>query len=272
MTKFFIAVLFLFSVEKVFSQYGLQMTLYHPDKIKQTETILILDYSDPHNKNMELPISKAMIKVWKSNPFQVMSKEEAISNYGNLNNKDFRNPQYSFIFITYGTSTYNNHPTDRRMILTYFLGDKGKRNLTDPVTAIAQSELNYELYDLEAGLIKDLQLLQTQVASGVFVKTEAADPIIKQKTLCIPHSFMQKGTEEKLKIYPYKYKFVSKEVLSNAIRSRNDTLCFIEQTNVDLPMMTVIDIATGKALFHGKAGPPVVGFIDDIKSLKKSLK
>src|SRR4051812_9001879 len=109
-------ILFLFLSGKTFAQYGIPMTLYHPDKIKQTETILILDYKDPHNKNIELTISKAMIRVWKSNSFQVMSRSEAIDNFRNLNNPDFRNPQYSFIYINYGTSAYGNRPTDRRMI------------------------------------------------------------------------------------------------------------------------------------------------------------
>jgi hypothetical protein len=269
---FSITALFLLFSGKTFCQYGISMTLYHVEKMKQTETILILDYADPHNKNIDLTLNKAMLKVWKSNQFQVMNKEEAMSNYRNLNNKDFRNPQYSFIYITYGTSAYGNHPTDRRMILTYFLTEKATRNPTDPVTAIAQSELNYDLYDLESGLIKDLQLLQSQIESGVFAKAEAADPSIKLKTLYIPVSFMQKGSEEKLKIYPYKYKIVSKEVLSYVIKTKPDSLCFIEQTNIDSPMMTVIDLGTGKPLYHAKAGPPVVGFIDDIKSLKKSLK
>jgi hypothetical protein len=114
--------------------------------------------------------------------------------------------------------------------------------------------------------------LQAQVEAGYFVKGEVADPVIKTKILYIPDGFMQKGSEEKLKIYPYKYKIVSKEVLSYVIKTKPDSICFIEQTNLDSPMMTVIDVGSGKPLFHTKAGAPVVGFIDDIKSLKKALK
>jgi hypothetical protein len=83
---------------------------------------------------------------------------------------------------------------------------------------------------------------------------------------------MEKGIEEKLKIYPFKYQIVSKAELSKAIKEKRAGVCFIEQTNMDVPMMTVIDIETGTPLFHGEGAEPVSGFVQDLKTLKKSIK
>jgi hypothetical protein len=271
MSRIFMIIIFILFSGKAFSQYGMPMKLYHPEKMKQTETIVILDYKEPLNKDIEMDFVIALQNVWKITEFRVMAIDEVMENFGNLNNKDFKNPQYSFIYLVYGHSNGTSHPQDRRMILSYFLHEKAHRSTIDPVTAIAQSEFNYDIFDREAGLRKDLELLQAQVEQGAFVTSETADPSIKEKTLYIPANLMEKGSEEKLKIYPYKYKIVSKEELSKAIKTRQPNLCFIEQTNIELPMMTVIDIETGKALYHAKAADPIVGFVQDIKSLKKSL-
>jgi hypothetical protein len=267
-----IIVIIMLSSMKVFSQYGTPMKLFHTEKIKQTQTIVIVDYKEKLNKGIDDALSRAMAKVWKITTYQVLDKEEVISNYGNFKNTNLKNPLYSFIYITYGGSSDGNQPNDRRMILSFILTEKGSRNLTDPVTAIAQSEFNYDIYDRDAGLIKDLKLMQAQVENGFFVKDESADPSIKEKTLYIPVNLMEKGTEDKLKIYPYPYKIVSKDELSKAIKEHLPNLCFIEQTNIELPMMTVIDIETGRPLYHGQAGIAVTGFIQDLKLLKKCLK
>lgn len=267
MKKIFVSFLLLTNSFMLLAQYG-TLELIKPEVVKSTETIVVVDYELPENKGLEAPLEAAMEKAWKISPYKVMARKALLSNI----KRYYKSSGYSFIFIQYEKiNKYGFQPRNRNLLLTLAINNQGDPGAAPPVTALAKSELNYDICNPEAELVKDLWLLQDQVTNGAY-RFAMADPALKTRTLLIPVSYIGKMTEEELAAeYPYPFKVVTKEELSKAILEQTPNTCFVEHTNIPAPTVTVIDIPTGKALYQGTGEVPIYGFGRTLKILKDKV-
>lgn len=268
MRKSALLFLLLFGMVISYAQYGVT-ALVKPEMVKNTETIVVVDYDLPENRSIEEPLEKALKKAWKVSPYKIMDKNAVLSNI----KKYYKSSSYSFLFIQYDKiNKYGFQPFDRSLLLSLTITNKADAGVTPQVTALAKSELNYDICDLESELIKDLWILQDQINTGGFKFTDAS-ALMKTRTLLIPASLVGKMTKEEIaKEYPYPFQIVSKEELSKAILDQTPNTCFVEHTNIPQPMMTVVDIPSTKVLYHGAGEVPIYGFGRTLKILKDKIK
>jgi len=264
------ALLFLLLLCMAFSyaQYGVT-TLEKPEMVKKTETIVVVDYELPENRAMEESLEKALKKAWKICPYKIMDKNAVLSNI----KKYYKSSSYSFIFIQYDKiNKYGFQPLNRSLLLSLTITNKADAGSEPQVTALAKSELNYDICDIESELVKDLWILQDQINTGGFKFTEASS-LMKTRTLLIPANLVGKMTKEEItKEYPYPFQIVTKEELSKAILDQTPNTCFVEHTNIPQPMVTIIDIPSAKVLYHGAGEVPIYGFGRTLKILKDHIK
>jgi hypothetical protein len=263
----FILFLLAGSLQLSYAQYGV-LALVKPEKVKSTETIIVFDYDLPENKQMEEPLENALKKTWTVSGYKIMTRKAVLANI-----KQYNKPNYSFIYIQYEKIIkYGLTNTDRTLLMTYAINNNAEPGNLPPVTAIAKTELNYDICNLEAELMKDFLIIQDQIKKGLF-KFGDADPVLKTRTLLIPVALIGKMTAEEIaKVYPYQFQIVTKEELSKAIINRTLNTCFIEHTHIPQSMFTVTDIDTGDVLYHGVAEAPVYGFGKALKVLKDHIK
>jgi hypothetical protein len=250
-----------------YSQYGVT-ALVKPEKVKSTETIIVIDFGLPENKEIEEPLEKALKKTWTISGYKIMHKKAVLANIKQYNKSD-----YSFIYVQYDKIIkYGISTIDRTLLLTYAINNSAEPGSLPPVTAMAKTELNYDICNLEAELIKDFGILQDQVKKGLY-KFGDADPVIKERTMLIPVTLLGKMTAAEIaKVYTYKFQIVNKEELSEAIINKSPGTCFIEHTHVPQSMITVSDIGSGEVLYQGVAEAPVYGFGKALKTLKDHIK
>jgi hypothetical protein len=262
----FILLFVLFS-HLTYSQYGLT-SLVKPEKVKSTETIIIVDFSLPENKEIEEPLENALKKTWTYSSYKIMHKKAVLANI-----KQYNKSSYSFIYIQYEKIIkYGVQNVDRTLLLTYAINSLAEPGNSPPVTAIARTELNYDILNTEAELVKGFRMLQDQLKKGVY-KFGDADPLIKGRTLLIPVALPGKMTAQEIaRVYPYPFQIVSKEELSNSVINRTPNTCFIEHTHIPQSIITVTDIDTGEVLYQGVAEAPVYGFGKALKTLKDHIK
>jgi hypothetical protein len=240
----------LLSVLNCFGQYGMNYITNNKDKVKNSELIVIIDHEEKLNEGIDVPLANAFKKVWTYSPYKILDKKEVAANIAQY--KD--NPKYCFLHIRYKDDRYklDYQSLNRQLMITTFINNNGGGGVLPPLVAMACSEINKDLYyTYEAEFIKDIWILQDQLTRDN--ADYAPDKSIAEKTLLIPQAIMKKKTEKNLDFYPYKFKIVSKEEISNAIINETPNTLFIEATVYPLSIATVVDVSTHKVLYQGTA-------------------
>lgn len=177
---------------------------------------------------------------------EVMKQEWNITDFDFITFKEFEelrfDPQYSFLYMT--QVTFENDKTDARYRFLHLSlgGDYQRKNqmpdmASIPLAYYSVDEDNY-IYKLailvrfiqkHALLIKDRPEI---VSANVFKYYNNNMDDIKAKTLYVLEEELEKSvnsTARIKKVYPYKFKIVTKNEITEAIRNRDDNIVFLHK-------------------------------------------
>jgi hypothetical protein len=206
-----------------------------PDEVSkfyQTKTLAILE--DNPIAQYNFVIKEFMQKEWKLTPFDFIK-------YSDFEAKRM-DPQYSFIMLN-EVSFDKDKSLTKYVFISLMLGGNEKivSNMPDlcPVP-LAYAEVDEDSYDYKIQTI--LRFIQNHVelihkkpkviGTNMFKYYNDNMGSVKNKTLYLIPEELSKdcNTEEKIqKLYPYKFKLVTREEVSKAIDAKDSTVVFLHK-------------------------------------------
>lgn len=197
-----------------------------------TKTMVVL----PDNPLLEynIIIKKVMEQEWNITPFEFIS----FSQFEELR----KDPQYSFIYMS--QVTFENDKTDARYRFLHVSlgGDYFRQNEMPDLASIPLAYYNveedkytYKLAILVRFVQQHIQLIKEHpeiVSQNVFKHYNDNIQDIQSKTLYVLEEELAKNvnsTARIKKVYPYKFKIVTKDEIKQAIKDRDENVVFLHK-------------------------------------------
>ena len=282
MRKLVLYVLFI----AIFGNLGAQGIVPSRDDINaffNTKTMVVL----PDNPLLEynIIIKKVMEQEWTITPFDFIS----FSQFEELR----KDPQYSFLYMA--QVTFENDKTDAqyRFLHVSLGGDYFRKNQMPDLASVplayynvGEEQYTYKLALLVRFVQNHIKLIQEKpeiVSQNVFNYYNDNIKDIKSKTLYLLEEELAKevnSTARIKKVYPYKFKIVTKDEIQQAIKDRDENVVFLHKVGPEGTKMNArcykIIIGAADANFyyfdyHKISNKEPDGFLEkDFKKLAKS--
>lgn len=225
---------FIFLIAFTFSMYG-QGIVPSRDDINaffNTKTMVVL--LDNPLLEYNIIIKEVMEKEWTVTPFEFIS----FSQFEELRT----DPQYSFIYMA--QVTFENDKTDARYRFLHVSlgGDYFRKNEMPDLASVplayynvGEEQYTYKLALLVRFVQQHIQLIKEHpeiMSQNVFKHYNDNIKDIKDKTLYLLEEELSKDVNSAArikKIYPYKFKIVTKDEIEQAISDRDEDVVFLHK-------------------------------------------
>lgn len=180
----------------------------------------------------------------------VMKQEWNITEFDFISFKEFEelrfDPQYSFLYMS--QVTFENDKTDARYRFLHLSlgGDYYRKNQMPDLASVPLAYYNveednyiYKLAELVRFVQKHTLLIKDHpeiVSANVFKHYNDNISSIKDKTLYVLEEELAKEVNSAArirKIYPYKFKIVTKDEIEDAIKNRDENVVFLHKVGPD---------------------------------------
>ena len=229
----------------------------------------------------------------------VMKQEWKVTEYDFISYKQFEemrnNPQYSFLYMSSVTFEKDKTDAQYRFLFLSLGGDYARMNQMPDLASVPlayydveEDNYTYKLAILVRFIQNHVRLIQEHpeiVSSNVLQYYNDNIKDMKGKTLYLLEDELAKevnSTARIKKVYPYKFKIVTKDEIAQAIKNRDESVVFLhkvgpEGTKINARCYKII-IGAADAKFyyfdyHKISDKKPDGFLaDDFKALAKKMK
>ena len=223
---------------------GIAQFVPTPEEVERffdTKTMVVLDANVLNTFDQE--IREAMESEWTITEYDFLPFNEF--------QKNIQNPNYSFLYLANVVFEKDKSNTTYKF-LNLSLGGEGHELNHMPDLAsvpvgfknVEEDSYNYKLGILVRFIQNHVQLIRQNpdiISENVFKHYNDNMKDIQGKTLYLIESELSKGLQSPSKVkavYPYKFKFVTREEIKQAIRDRDESVVFLHKVGPEGTRMT----------------------------------